>query len=215
MVSPSIQTTLFFDSFLQCRGGVWFRPNVCLIISHWWVNSPLWWVCLVPFGECLADFCMGSVFGLRQDKIQIESTCEADCSENQETVGVQTFLWKGRDKKASERQSLDWLQNHLWADFLKYSFPSLDQHFWIKHGMCEAAPIGQGALQMSTWGILTWGTHESASNPGKDEEVAAFIYFENKAYKNESSWGLPWVSPVAKTLSSQCREPRFHAWSGN
>lgn len=35
---------------------------------------------------------MRSVFGLRQDKIQIESTCEADCSKNQETVGVQTLL---------------------------------------------------------------------------------------------------------------------------
>lgn len=120
---------------------------------------------------------MGSVFGLRQDKIQIESTCEADCSKNQETVGVQTLLWKGRDKKASERQSLDWLQNHLWADFLKNSFPSLDQHFWIKHSMSEAASTGQGALQMSTWDILTWGTDESASNPGKDEEVEVFYLF--------------------------------------
>lgn len=108
MVRSSIQTILFWTQFSSVEeesgSGLPF-----VLSSGTAVNFLLWWVGLVPFGKCLADFCMGFVFGLRQDKIQIESTCEADCGKDQETVGVQTFLWEGRDKKHQKRQLLNWL----------------------------------------------------------------------------------------------------------
>lgn len=86
-----------FGIIVQRGGGVWFRPLDVLVVSDSRVHFLRRWVCLVPFGERLADFRIGSVFGLRQDKIQIQSSCEADRRKDQETVGAQAFLWKSRE----------------------------------------------------------------------------------------------------------------------
>jgi hypothetical protein len=43
---------------------------------------------------------MGSVLGLREDKIEVGSTCDTYCGEDEEAVGVQAFLWKGRNKNS-------------------------------------------------------------------------------------------------------------------
>ena len=50
-------------------------------------------------------------------------------------------------------------------------------------------------------------------------------FFGNKVFADGISWGharLRWShprdipsGPVDKTLSSQCKEPRFNSWSGN
>ena len=37
---------------------------------------------------------------------------------------------------------------------------------------------------------------------------------ENESLKEKHDWGFP-GGPVAKTLLSQCRGPRFDPWSGN
>lgn len=76
-----------FGIIVLSEGGVWLRPSGHLGVRCSRV-SVVRWVCLVPFGKCLANFLMGFVFRLRQDKIEIDSSCEADCGEDQETVGI-------------------------------------------------------------------------------------------------------------------------------
>lgn len=76
---------------VQRGGWIWCRLAVSLL---------LWGLSLVPLGEGLADFCMGPVLGLREDQIEVDSSHDAHCGKDKEAVGVQAFLWGGRDRNS-------------------------------------------------------------------------------------------------------------------
>lgn len=76
---------------VQRGGWILRRPAVTLL---------LWGLSLVPLGEGLADFCVGPVLGLREDQIEVDSSRDTHCGEDKEAVGVQAFLWVGRDRNS-------------------------------------------------------------------------------------------------------------------